>query len=341
MRRTYLDHNASAPLSEAASNAMRGWLDVGHVGNPSSIYAEGRRARRAVEDAREHVAQAIGARPKDIVFTSGATEANVTVLRAASGPIVCSAIEHPSVLETAELLGARVVGVDSGGRVDPSALEGLLEPGALCSIVWANNEIGTIQDVTDIAGVCRKVGALLHLDGAQALGKIPVDVTSIDCDFLTLSSHKIGGPIGAGALWIRPGLAVDPLMTGGHQERGRRAGTEPVLSLIGFGAAATEVDARLEAAGHVTGLRDRLADRLVAAGGRINGCMATALPNTLNIRFDDVAGDALLMALDMAGVAASSGSACTAGSLEPSHVLLALGLTHDEASQALRFSLGP
>ncbi len=343
--RVYMDHNATTPLCVEAGQAMAAWLTPGAVANASSVHAEGRSAREAVESARAAVALAIGAAsPKEVIFTSGATEANNTVLRAAGGAIVTSAIEHVSVLDAARALGdVTAVGVGGAGRLDLYALDAALrfEP-ALCSIIWANNETGVIQDVMAIAELCRKRDVPCHLDGAQALGKIDLSVEDVGCDFATFSAHKVNGPLGCGALYVRKGATLSgPLLAGGHQERGRRAGTENVAAIAGFGAAARRVSAVLDRMDMVASLRDRLRNGLVELGMIAVGEGADRLPNTLSVRLPSVDGETLLMAFDLAGVSVSAGSACTAGSLEPSHVLLAMGLDEEDARGAIRLSLGP
>ena len=334
--RVYLDHNATTPLAPEAREAMLPWL--GRAANASSVHAEGRAAREAVERAREAVAAALGVTSREIVLTSGATEANNAVLRGFGGVrrhVVTTAAEHPSVLDPVRG-AATLVPVDGLGRVDPVAVRAALrEDTGLCSILLANNETGVVQDVAAIAAECRARGVLVHVDAAQGLGRLPIDLAGID--YATFSAHKVHGPIGAGALFVRRGAGLDPFVRGGHQERGRRGGTENVAAIAGFGAACGRVPAMLAAIPRVAALRDRLEAGL---GGLRNGDPAHCLPNTLNVAFDGVDAEALLAALDLAGVAASAGSACTAGSLEPSHVLLAMGISDARARSSLRFSLG-
>lgn len=319
---------------------MLRWL--GPPCNASSIHGPGQAARDAVEQAREQVAGAIGAASKEILFVSGATEANATALLSGGARLVTTAGEHPSVLTPAEAAGATVVPLTRSGTVDLDQLESALHGATLCSVIWVNNETGAITDVAEVARLCRAAGVLLHLDASQALGKLPIDVTAMDCDLMTLSAHKAGGPIGVGALWMRRGREVAGLFAGGHQERGRRAGTEPVATLAGFGAAANEVATRLGAQARVGALRDWLEEALVALGGcRTLPATTRRVANTSSLLFAGMSAEAMLMALDVAGVAASAGSACTVGSLEPSHVLLAMGIDEEAASGALRFSLGP
>lgn len=354
--RLYLDHNAGAPLRPAVREAMLAWL--GPPANPSSAHREGARARRALEEARAEVAGLIGAAPADIVFTSGATEANNLALRgvlaggAGAGRIVTTAIEHASVRETARALvaahGGTVVevGSDGEGWVAAAAALAAAEPGtAIVSVGLANGEIGVVAPVADIASGLRGRGILLHTDAAQACGRLPVDVGALGVDLLSLSSHKLGGPAGAGALWVRPGTILNPAVTGGAQERGRRAGTENVAALVGFGVAARIARQALETEpAREAVLTQRLWDGLRGAipGLVRNGPAAgPRLPNTLNVTVPGCAGETLLVLLDLEGIAVSLGSACAAGSIEPSHVLLALGRDPEAARAGVRLSLGP
>ena len=353
--RIYLDHNAGAPLRPDARAAM---IDVlaGPPANPSSAHREGARARRLLEEARAEVARLLAARPGEIVFTSGATEANNLALRGAMPArgrdgLVVTAIEHASVLETAQALaagGARVtvVPVDSAGRLDAEQVVAACdERTALVSVGLANGEVGTVAPVARIVEALRGRGVVVHTDAAQAAGRVPVDVGALGADLLSLSSHKLGGPPGAGALWVRPGTRVRPLVTGGPQERGFRAGTEPVAAIAGFGAAARAARTDLpEAGARMAALLERLWDGLAAAvpdAVRHGPGAGAGLPNTLNVRVPGCAGESLLVLLDLAGVAASLGSACAAGAPEPSHVLRAMGLDADAARSSLRLSLGP
>ena len=346
--RLYLDHNAGAPLRPEARDAMLPWL--GPPANPSSAHREGARARAALEEARAAIAGLIGAAPAEIVFTSGATEANNLALRGADagGRIVTTAIEHASVLETARAGGAVVttVGVDAEGRVAPEAVVAACSGRpALVSVGLANGEVGAVAPVAAIAAALAGSGAVVHTDAAQAAGRLPIDVRALGVDLLSLSSHKLGGPAGAGALWVRSGTTLDAQLRGGPQERGRRAGTENVAALVGFGAAARVAGATLaESAARLDALTQRLWQGLAARlpGVVRNGpASAPRLPNTLNVTVPGCAGESLLVLLDLAGVAASLGSACAAGAPEPSHVLVAMGRTRDAARNGLRFSLGP
>jgi cysteine desulfurase len=359
--RIYLDHNAGAPLRPEARAAMLEVLD-GPPANPSSPHREGARARRVLDEARAAVAMLVGGLPAEIVFTSGATEANNLALRgilAGAGErrgIVVPATEHASVLEPARELEAEgatlaEVGVDASGRVAVEHVVAAVDAHtALVSVGLANGEIGTVAPVAEIATALAAARpgreVVVHTDAAQAAGRLPVDARALGVDLLSLSSHKLGGPAGAGALWIRRGLVVRPMQTGGPQERGHRAGTEAVAVIAGFGAAARAALATLStAARRMERLRDRLWEGLrtrVPNVVRHPGPGAgAALPNTLNVRFPGCAGESLLILLDLAGVAVSLGSACAAGAPEPSHVLRAMGLDDEAARGGVRMSLGP
>jgi cysteine desulfurase len=348
--RVYLDHNASAPLRPEARAAMTAALD--RIGNPSSAHREGAAMRSAVERARAEVAALVGAAPREIVFTSGATEANNLALRGTlavrPGHAVTSAIEHASVLETLRAVAApvRAVGVDADGRVAAGDVVAACEPGtALVSLGLANGEVGSIAPVAAVTRALAGTGVAVHTDAAQAAGRMPVDVRTLGVDLLSLSAHKLGGPTGAGALWVRSGVSLVPTATGGPQERDRRAGTENVLGIVGFGAAARAARVELEvAAARMAELRDRLWTRIRSAlpDAMPNGPTdEPRLPNTLNVSFPGVAGESLLVLLDLEGVATSLGSACAAGAPEPSHVLRAMGRSDTEARTGLRLSLGP
>ena len=351
--RVYLDHYASARLRAGAREAMREALDL--VGNPSSAHREGARARSMVERARADVAALIGAAPAEIVFTSGATEANNLALRGIAavrpGAIVTTAIEHASVLETARLLAETgvpvvTVGSDTAGCVAVGDVVAACPPAtALASIGLANGEVGSVAPVREIAHALAGRGITIHTDVAQAAGRIPIDVRALGVDLLSLSAHKVGGPTGVGALWVRRGVVLRPMSTGGPQERGKRAGTENVLGIVGFGAAARAARVDLDASmDRVTSLRDRLWRGVHAAlpDAVLNGpAEGPRLPNTVNLTIPGVSGESLLVLLDLAGIAASLGSACAAGSPEPSHVLRAMGRSEADARSGLRLSLGP
>jgi cysteine desulfurase len=342
---TYLDYNATAPVRAEAAAAVAAALASG--GNPSSVHGVGRAARRIVETARESVAALIGATASQVVFTSGGTEANALALhRRAPARCLVSAVEHESVLRSAE--PAETISVDRHGVVDLAALERLLAAApagaALVSVMLANNETGVIQPVAEIAAMARMRGAQIHCDAVQAAGKIPVDIDALGVDLLSLSAHKIGGPQGVGALILRNGMIVVPLIRGGGQERGRRAGTENVAGIAGFGAAAATAlaELRANAPARIAALRDRLESELrhAALQAVIHGQGAARLPNTSCIGLPGVAAETQVMALDLAGVAVSSGAACSSGKVRASHVLGAMGVDAEAAACAIRVSLG-
>ena len=349
----YLDHNAITPVRPEAFEAVRRALET--FGNPSSVHAAGRAARDLLDEARGRVARALSAAPGEIVFTSGATEAAALAIRgalAAAPPgrraLVATAVEHPCVLALAPSLAAQgtpvqVLPVDRRGLPDLEVLGNAVgeETAVVCGML-ANNETGVLLPVSAMAAAARSAGALFFCDAVQAVGKLPVDVRTLGADLLALTSQKFGGPRGAGALWVRPGLRLAPLL-GGHQERGRRAGTENLPGIAGLGAALEAALARREPEqARIGALRDRLEAGLLAAvpGARVNGAGAERLPGTLSITFPGADGEALLIALDLAGLCASAGAACTSGSTKPSHVLSAMGLTPAEARGTLRLSLG-
>jgi cysteine desulfurase len=349
----YLDHNAGAPLRAEAIAAISRLLTHG-AGNPSSVHRAGQRSRKMFEAARAQVASAIGANPRQIVFTSGGTESNnlaifgaVTASRRRK--IVSSEIEHSSILAPlAELerRGFDVVRIapDCDGRVDPARVVAALGADtALVTLGLANSEVGTIQDIAPIAPACAATGALFHVDAAQALGRIAVDVDALGCDLMTLSGHKLGAPAGIGALYIREAARIAPIALGGPHESGMRAGTQNLLGAIAFGAAAEAAvnSIATESAG-IGALTTTLLARLHDAipGLRLNGPVAGRLPNTLNLTFPGVLGESMLIALDLEGVEVSMGSACAAGAVEPSHVLRAMGRSAADARSSLRISLG-
>jgi cysteine desulfurase len=356
LRRAYLDYAATTPLHPEVREAMEPFF--GQVfGNPSSIHSFGREARLAVEQARQAVAALIGADPAEIVFTSGGTEAdNLAVLGAArlrrekGRKVVVSAVEHHAVLNACRHLERRegfevvLLPVDGHGRVNPEELLRVLDgQTVLVSVMLANNETGTLQPVRELARLCRERGVLFHTDAVQAVGHIPVNVRELGVDLLSLSAHKFYGPKGAGALYVRRGVRLEPLFQGGGQERRIRPGTENVAGIVGLGAAC-RVAARemAEREARVAALRGRLEEgiRRLFPEARVNGHPEERLPGILNVVFPGVEGEALLLNLDLKGVAASAGAACSAGSVEPSHVLLAMGLSEDLAHGAVRFSLG-
>ncbi|WP_420454088.1 cysteine desulfurase family protein [Rubrivirga sp.] len=358
----YLDHAATTPLREEALAAMLPFLREA-FGNPSSLHGPGRRARVAVDRARERVAAVLGAEPGEVVFTSGGTEADNAAIRGVlTGAarrqtgrpgLVTSAAEHDAVLETARALAAdghpvAVLAPDPDGRLTPSAVADAVDADTgLVSAMWVNNETGAINPVREIAEVAHAAGALVHTDAVQAPGGLALDVDALGVDLLSLSAHKVGGPKGVGALFVRAGTPFAASQTGGAQERRRRGGTENVAGVVGFAEALALADAeRHEVAPRLERLRDGLRHRLAEAfGGRlVVHTPALAAPHILSVSFrPDPApldGEMLLAALDLEGVAASAGSACTSGALEPSHVLLALGVDRDLAAATVRFSLG-
>jgi len=356
MEAVYLDHAATTPVRPAVLDAMRTVLTE-QFGNPSSVHRWGREARTLLETARERVAQAVGADRREIVFTSGGTEAdNLAVLgraravRATGGRdvVAVSAVEHKAVLGAAEAVadeGGLVIllSTDEQGRVDLASLEqALQERPAVVSVQWANNETGVLQPIESIAGLCRAAGVPLHSDAVQAMGRVPVRVDQVPVDLVAISGHKLGAPKGIGALYVRSGVELVPLTHGGGQERGLRPGTENIAAIVGLGVAVEEaMAARDREYNRLAGLRDELQAALVAdiPGLSVNSGEADRLPNILNISLADVEQDALMVSLDLEGIAVSSGSACQSGAVEPSHVLVAMGRAHEGAA-ALRISLG-
>ncbi len=351
----YLDHAATTPLDPRVVEAMLPYLRD-HFGNPSSIYGLGRATRAAIDRAREEVAQALGARPTEIIFTSGGTESDNTAIRgvamarrADGNHIITAATEHHAVLHACawlEPLGfeTTVLPVDRDGRVDPDEVERAIRPTTtLITLMYANNEIGTIQPLADIGRIARARGVTFHTDAVQAGGALPIDVDALGADLLSLSAHKFYGPKGVGVLYARRGTPLLPQQPGGGQERGRRSGTENTAGIVGLATALTLAVGSLESdARHYGRLRDRLYDGLLAQvpDVTLNGHPTERLPNNLNVSFRGVEGESLLLNLDMHGIAASSGSACTAGSLDPSHVLTAIGLPRELAQGSLRLSVG-
>jgi len=349
----YLDHAASAPLRPEAREALLPFLD-GHFGNPSSVHRFGRDARAALEDARARLARVIGAAPGEIVFTRAGTEAdNLAVLGRArerpGAPVAVSAIEHKAVLASAhaaEEAGSPLVllPVDGDGVVRLGAVDAALEARpAVVSVMWANNEVGALQPVGEIGARCRAAGVAFHSDAVQALGKVPVRVDQVPVDLLAFSAHKVGGPKGVGALYVRRGTRLHPLLFGGGQERGMRPGTEDVAGAAAFAAAAEGADAERETAmARIGALRDRLEAGLREAvpGVVVNAAGAPRLPTISNLSIPGADPELLLMGLDLEGIAASSGSACQSGAVEPSHVLTAMGIPRELAGPSIRFSLG-
>ena len=354
-RFVYADNAATTPVTPAVLEAMTPWL-MENYGNPSSIYSIGRAARTAVEKARRQVAAALNAEPGEIYFTSCGTEADNWALKgsmrrwAAKGKkhLITAAFEHHAILHSAKALekeGFEVtyLPVTPEGLVDPAELEkAIREDTALVSIMLANNEIGTVQPIAELAAIAHAHGAWFHTDAVQAVGHIPVDVKALGVDMLSLSGHKFHAPKGVGALYVKKGILPNIFMDGGAQQKGRRAGTENLASIVGLGEAITVATASLEEnMARITAMRDRLIDSLLQLPKtRLNGSREHRLPGNLNISFEGIEGESLLLRLDMAGICASSGSACTSGSLDPSHVLLAIGRPHEVAHGSLRLSLG-
>lgn len=342
MEYSYLDYNASAPLRDDARSAMLDALAV--PGNASSVHTPGRNARRIVEDARRDVAALVNARPEQVIFTSGATEANNTVLRGfVAEEALLSAIEHPSVLEV--LPGAAHLPVTQDGVVDVDAAIAMMdgmENCALVSVMLVNNETGVIQPVAEIAEAAKQRGILVHCDAVQAAGRIGIDMNALQVDYLSLSAHKFGGPKGAGALVTAPLAQLEPLIFGGGQELRRRAGTENVAAIAGFGMAARGVAAELDDYAQIAQKRDALEKALkeISPQIRIMGENAARVANTTQAVLPGAAAETMLMALDLAGVAVSSGSACSSGKVHASHVLTAMGLGEADASAAVRISMG-
>ena len=348
----YFDHNATTPVDPRVRDAMLPWLGERH-GNPSSIHRWGRAAREAVEAARGEVAALLGARAGEVVFTASGTEANNTVLTTVArragfrGHVVVSALEHPSIRAGAAFLeaaGMRVTRVPPGadGVVAPRAVAASLAPDTvLVALMLANNEIGTVQPVAEVAALCRERGVPLLCDAVQAVGKVPVDVGALGADWVVLGGHKFHGPPGVAALWVDPRAELEPLLVGGGQERRRRASTENVAGVVGLGRAAALAAAELpERARHLAALRDRFEAGAAALGARLHAAGSPRLPNTSHLAFDGVEGEALLIRLDLAGFAVSTGSACASGAVEPSPTLLALGLAPEEALGSIRVSVG-
>jgi len=354
--RVYFDYNATTPLAPGVVDAViAATRDL--FGNPSSVHYYGQQAKAALDEARSAVAALIGAEPSEVVFTAGGTESDNFAIRGAAETLeqtgrrhlIASAIEHEAVLNTLKALARRgwrttLLPVDQTGIVSPDRVRELItDDTAIVSVMHANNEIGTIQPIAELAAMAHAHGALMHTDAVQSTGKIPVDVRALGVDLLSLSAHKFNGPKGTGALWIKRGTRMQPLLTGGKHERNRRAGTENVPAIIGMGAAARLAAAKMiEEGRRVEALRNRLEDAILRTipGTAVNGARQPRVPNTTNISFDRVEAESLLIALDLEGIAVSTGSACSSGTLEPSHVLRAMGLPPHRTQNSLRFSLG-
>jgi len=355
MRRVYLDNNATTAVAPEVFEAMKPYY-LEDYGNASSIHWHGQRARAAVETAREQVARLMNARPSEIVFTSGGTEADnaaivgiVEAARSESKHVVTTAIEHHAVLHTVKALekrGVKVtfVRVGSDGIVDPADIERALRPETvLISVMHANNELGTIQPLEEIGRLARERDICFHTDAVQSVGKIPVDVERLGVDLLSLSAHKLHGPKGVGALYVRKGTILRPLLHGGHSERDRRPGTENVPGIVGLGKAAELAHEHLaEEAARVAALRDQLEEGILRAVPlvTVNGDRQRRLPTTSSLSFAHIEGEGFVIAMDLRGVACSTGAACSSGSVEPSHVLSAIGRTAEQARSSIRFSLG-
>lgn len=354
--RAYFDHNATTPVSPSVAEAMTRVL-IDEFGNASSIHYFGQRAKSILDEARTSVADLIRAEPSEVVFTSGGTEADNFAIRGVAEALeptgrrhlIAASIEHEAVLNTFKALARRgwtttLLPVDATGVVSPAALEAALtDKTALVSVMHANNEIGTIQPIAQLASVAHARGALFHTDAVQSVAKIPVDVKALGADLLSLSAHKFNGPKGAGALWIKRGTRISAILTGGKHERNRRAGTENVPAIAGLGVAATFARAKMAAEGaRLSALRDRLENEVLTRvpGTAVNGARDQRVPNTSNISFDGTEAESLLIALDLEGVAVSTGSACSSGTLEPSHVLRAMGLPTHRTQNSIRISLG-
>jgi cysteine desulfurase len=362
-RKVYLDYNATTPLHPEVQKAMRAAMK--YFGNPSSLHEPGRQARKLIEDARKTIASFINAAPEEIIFVGSGSEANNTVinlfscaglrtcemlsLKTVRKEIITTKIEHPCVLESAACMeeqGTKVsyIGVDKYGKIDMHQLKAALSNAtALVSVMMANNEIGTIQDIKEISRIVKKAGAFFHTDAVQAVGKIPIDVRELEVDYLSFSAHKIYGPKGIGALYVRKGVVFCPFIRGGHQEKGRRAGTENTLGIIGL-AKAIEMR-KIEASEEfkrLVRLKKRLKDGIEKniPDTKFNGHPTDCLPGTLNVSFSGAEGEAILLYLDMEGIAVSTGSACASGSLDPSHVLIATGIPQEQAHGSIRMSLG-
>ena len=355
MRRIYLDYAATTPTHPEVVKAKLPYF-TDAFGNPSSIHSYGQEAKGAIEEARAKVADLIGARGEEIVFTSGGTEADNFAIKGVAyanegkgNHIITSAIEHHAVIETCKFLEKRgflvtYLPVDEYGLVDPDDVKkAITDKTILISVMHANNEVGTMQPIAEIGKIAKEAGIYFHTDAVQTAGHIPVDVNELGVDLLSMSAHKLYGPKGVGALYIRKGTKLVPFMHGGEQERRRRASTENVPGIVGFGRAAELAKQEMtEEAELLTHLRDQLINGLLERidHTRLNGHPVMRLPNNVNISVDFVEGESMLLNLDLEGICASTGSACSSASLEPSHVLLAMGLSHEQAHGSLRFSLG-
>ncbi|MEA3507836.1 MAG: cysteine desulfurase family protein [Synergistota bacterium] len=354
-RKVYLDHSATTPLDGSVFDKMTPFLK-GEYGNPNSLHAWGRSARRAVGEAREKVASLLGADPGEMVFTGGGSEADNLALKGAAfvmeekgKHIITTPVEHHAVLDACKWLGTRgfdvtFLPVDANGMVSVEDVSAAMRKDTiLVSVMHANNEVGTIQPVEEIGTLCRERGVLFHVDGVQTAGHIPVNLDEIGADMFTMSAHKMYGPKGVGALYVRKGVKIDPIVHGGGQEMGLRSGTENTAGIAGFGAAASLAARRLADGEHLAeaSLRDRLIDGVLKISDtELSGHPVNRLPFHASFLVDFIEGESMLLRLDAAGIGASSGSACTSGDLEPSYVLLAMGIPHERAHGSLRLTLG-
>jgi cysteine desulfurase len=354
VKRVYLDHAATTPVDARVMEAMRPYFDR-EFGNASSLYHHGQQARLAMEGARKKAARLINAEPEEIVFTSGGTESdNLALIGAAraliekGNHIITTRIEHHAIIETCIFLegqGFRVTYIDADehGMIDPADVEkAFTDKTILVSVMHVNNEIGTIEPISEIGRVCRKRGVCFHTDAVQGFGKVPLDVRSMNIDLLTASSHKIYGPKGVGILYVRKGVKIEPLLHGGNHEGGRRAGTENVAGIVGFGKACEIAAQEMKSeAKRLTSLRNRLVKGVLRIEkSYLNGHPGNRLPGNANFRFDGIEGEALVLRLDATGIEASTGSACSSRELKPSHVLTAIGLKPEQAHGSLRLTLG-
>ncbi|MBN2202809.1 MAG: cysteine desulfurase NifS [Candidatus Aenigmarchaeota archaeon] len=354
MKKIYLDYAATTPVDQRVLEEMKPYFNK-DFGNTMSVHSSGRAAKSAIDDARERVAKLMGAKPLRIIFTGSATESNNTVLKGIAfankdkgNHIITSKIEHDCVLNSARWLEKRgfkvtYLDVDKYGLVDPNDVEkAITDKTILVSIMHANNEIGTIEPIEEIGKICKRKKVYFHTDAAQSFGKIPIDVDKMNLDLVTVNAHKMYGPQGVGALYIREGVKIDPILHGGGHEFGLRSSTSNVPGIVGFGKAAElRMKEMKDEAKKLTKLRDRLIEGVLKIeNSRLNGHPTKRLPNNTNFSFSFIEGEALVLHLDMKGVDASTGSACSSKSLEPSHVLTAIGLKHDQAHGSLRLSLG-
>jgi cysteine desulfurase len=353
----YLDYNATTPIDHRVLESMIPYMRE-HYGNPSSIHSYGSRAKVALDESRELVSELISAKPKEIVFTSGGSESNNSAIIGAASALaekgnhlITTRIEHASILESFRFLAnhgfkVTLLGVNEHGLIDLDELrESITNKTVLVSVMFANNETGVVMPVNEIAAIVKEKGVVFHTDAIQAFGKTEVNSDDTAVDILSISSHKIYGPKGAGAIFIRNGLRIDPLIHGGGQERGRRSGTENVPAIVGFGKACEIIKEEVRSQKvevNVKEFRDKLFRGILEKidSVTLNGHLEKRLPNTLNLSFEDVEGESLVMSLDLEGIAVSTGSACSEGNVDPSHVLLAMGLSREQASSSIRFSFG-